>query len=201
MEISTLSDSKICASVVTDWQIAGSMYHKNSRAARRFCISNDFRNSLREFYGKWSVQLQCKVARFETDLKPLLSASWWTKVSSVLLLAFSDSLCNLNIKLPFRNFFSPLVASVRTNLEHMYVHFLCVPLARLLCRVLSPRQCEYAWCVHAYVLTDHVCLEITHSSLSASCFMYSAISFHALTDGPVHGIFLSCGLLKTSRFF
>lgn len=91
----------------------------------------------------------------------------------MVLFAFSDSLHNLNIKLPFRDFFFPLVSSVHTNVEHMY----------------------------AYMLTDHVYLEITHSYLSASRFMYSATSFDTLTDVPVHDIFLSYGLLKISRFF
>lgn len=70
----------------------------------------------------------------------------------------------------------------------MYVDFLFVSLTRLLSRVFSPRQCEYAWCVHAYILTDHVCLEIMHLYFSVCCFMYSAVSFDALTDMPVHEI-------------
>lgn len=67
----------------------------------------------------------------------------------------------------------------------MYVDFLFVSLNRLLSRVFSPHQCEYAWCVHAYILADHVCLEMMHF-FSVYCFMYSALSFDAPTDVPVH---------------
>lgn len=71
----------------------------------------------------------------------------------------------------------------------MYVDFLFISLTRLLSRVFSPGQCEYAWCMHAYILRDHVCLEITHLYFSVYCFMCSAFSFDALTDVPVHEIF------------
>jgi len=42
--------------------------------------------------------------------------------------------------------------------------------------------------VHAYILTGHVCLEIMHLYFSVYSFIYSAVSFDALTDVPVHEI-------------
>lgn len=73
----------------------------------------------------------------------------------------------------------------------MSVDFLFVSLTRLLSRVFSPRQCEYAWCMHAYILTDHVCLEIMHFYFSVYCSMF-AVQFDALTDVAVHVISFCC---------
>lgn len=74
----------------------------------------------------------------------------------------------------------------------MYVDFLFVSLTRLLSRVFSPHQCEYAWCVHACILTDHVYLEVMHLYVSVYWFMYSSVAFDALTDVPVHEISFCC---------
>lgn len=77
----------------------------------------------------------------------------------------------------------------------MYVDFFCVSLTRLLSRVFSPRQCEYAWCVHAYVLTYHVYLKTMHMDLSVSHVFRCLIWF---TDwcASAWNFFLSYGCWK-----